>query len=148
MPALQRRAQAGKDARVPATPSGGQGCPRSSDADPRWWLPCEWHLVEVNELVKIEPHFHFKQIAPTIFEIRPKIRAPRTSLSCRICSLKIDRKKLRSVSILVTNYEPTILVFGLCRVLATRQSTVRDSKLRPRETPIDDPNRQEYGLSH
>src|ERR1041385_1212387 len=65
------RAQAGKDARVPATPSGGQGCPRSSDADPRWWLPCEWHLVEVNELVKIEPHFHFKRIAPTIYELRP-----------------------------------------------------------------------------
>ena len=41
------------------------------DADPRWWLPCEWHLVEVNELVTIEAHFHFKRIAPTIYEIRP-----------------------------------------------------------------------------
>jgi len=40
------------------------------DADPRWWLPCEWHLVEVRELVQIEPHFHFKQIAPTVYEIR------------------------------------------------------------------------------
>jgi hypothetical protein len=41
------------------------------DADPRWWLPCEWHLVEVRELVQIEPHFHFKQVAPTVYEIRP-----------------------------------------------------------------------------
>jgi hypothetical protein len=41
------------------------------DADPRWWLPCEWHLTEVNELAQIEPHFHFKQIAPTVYEIRP-----------------------------------------------------------------------------
>ena len=41
------------------------------DADPRWWLPCEWHLVEVRELAAVESHFHFKQIAPTIYEIRP-----------------------------------------------------------------------------
>ncbi|HYX28569.1 MAG TPA: glycosyltransferase family 39 protein [Pyrinomonadaceae bacterium] len=40
------------------------------DADPRWWLPCEWHLTEVRELAAIETHFHFKQIAPTIYEIR------------------------------------------------------------------------------
>jgi len=40
------------------------------DADPRWWLPCEWHLVEVRELVASEPHFHFKQIAPTVYEIK------------------------------------------------------------------------------
>lgn len=41
------------------------------DADPRWWLPCEWHLVEVRELAQIETDFHFKQIAPTVYEIRP-----------------------------------------------------------------------------
>jgi hypothetical protein len=41
------------------------------DADPRWWLPCEWHLVEVRELAQIEPHFHFKQVAPTVYEILP-----------------------------------------------------------------------------
>jgi hypothetical protein len=41
------------------------------DADPRWWLPCDWHLIEVRELAQIEPHFHFKQVAPTIYEIRP-----------------------------------------------------------------------------
>ena len=41
------------------------------DADPRWWLPCDWHLIEVRELAQIEPHFHFKQIAPTVYEIRP-----------------------------------------------------------------------------
>ncbi len=41
------------------------------DADPRWWLPCEWHLIEVRELAAVEPRFRFKQIAPTIYEIRP-----------------------------------------------------------------------------
>ena len=41
------------------------------DADPRWWLPCEWHLIEVRELARVETHFHFKQVAPTIYEIRP-----------------------------------------------------------------------------
>ena len=40
------------------------------DIDPRWWLPCSWHVSEIEELAKIEPHFHFKQIAPTIYEIR------------------------------------------------------------------------------
>jgi len=40
------------------------------DSDPRWWLPCEWHLTEVTELAQIESRFHFKQIAPTIYEIR------------------------------------------------------------------------------
>jgi hypothetical protein len=41
------------------------------DADPRWWLPCSWHVAEIEELAKIEPRFHFRQIAPTIYEIRP-----------------------------------------------------------------------------
>ena len=41
------------------------------DDDPRWWQPCSWHLREVNELARIEPHFHFIRIAPTIYEIRP-----------------------------------------------------------------------------
>ncbi len=41
------------------------------DADPRWWLPCAWHIPEIEELTKIEPHFHFRQVAPTVFEIRP-----------------------------------------------------------------------------
>ncbi len=40
------------------------------DADPRWWLPCEWHLTEVKELAQVEPHFHFKQVAPTIYQIK------------------------------------------------------------------------------
>lgn len=40
------------------------------DADPRWWLPCSWHVSEIKELTQIEPHFHFKQIAPTVYEIR------------------------------------------------------------------------------
>jgi hypothetical protein len=41
------------------------------DADPRWWQPCSWHVSEIDELAKIETRFHFKQIAPTIYEIRP-----------------------------------------------------------------------------
>lgn len=41
------------------------------DADPRWWLPCSWHVAEIEELSKIEPHFHFKKIAPTVYEVRP-----------------------------------------------------------------------------
>jgi hypothetical protein len=40
------------------------------DIDPRWWLPCAWRVSEIQELAAIEPHFHFKRIAPTIFEIR------------------------------------------------------------------------------
>ena len=41
------------------------------DTDPRWWLPCSWHVAEIRELAQIEPHFHFKQIALAIYEIRP-----------------------------------------------------------------------------
>lgn len=41
------------------------------DADPRWWLPCEWHLTEVKELSQMESRFHFKKTAPTLFEILP-----------------------------------------------------------------------------
>jgi hypothetical protein len=48
------------------------------DADPRWWLPCEWHLTEVRELADTGPHFHFKQVAPTIYEIRPLADASAT----------------------------------------------------------------------
>lgn len=40
------------------------------DADPRWWQPCSWHVGEIVELVKIESRFRFRQIAPTIYEIR------------------------------------------------------------------------------
>ena len=42
------------------------------DVDPRWWLPCSWHAAEVNELAKIEPHFHFRRVDTTLFEIRPR----------------------------------------------------------------------------
>jgi hypothetical protein len=41
------------------------------DIDPRWWQPCSWQTIEIRELAAIEPHFHFKKIAPTVFEIRP-----------------------------------------------------------------------------
>lgn len=41
------------------------------DIDPRWWLPCSWRVSEIQELAAIEPHFHFKQTTPTIYEIRP-----------------------------------------------------------------------------
>ena len=40
------------------------------DIDPRWWQPCSWQTGEIRELVAIEPHFRFRQIAPTIYEIR------------------------------------------------------------------------------
>ena len=39
------------------------------DDDPRWWQPCGWHVKEINELAAIEPRFHFRRIAPTIYEI-------------------------------------------------------------------------------
>src|SRR5712692_6987570 len=41
------------------------------DADPRWWQPCGWHVKEIRELAGIESRFHFRQVAPTVFEIRP-----------------------------------------------------------------------------
>lgn len=41
------------------------------DIDPRWWQPCSWQAAEIRELVSIEPHFHFKKVGPTIYEIRP-----------------------------------------------------------------------------
>lgn len=41
------------------------------DADPRWWQPCAWRQPEIRELAGIEPVFHFRRIAPTLFEIRP-----------------------------------------------------------------------------
>ena len=41
------------------------------DVDTRWWLPCSWRVSEIQELAAIESHFHFKRIAPTIYEIRP-----------------------------------------------------------------------------
>jgi hypothetical protein len=40
------------------------------DVDPRWWQPCSWLTGELRELVSIEPHFRFRQVAPTIYEIR------------------------------------------------------------------------------
>src|SRR6185295_18055706 len=41
------------------------------DTDPRWWLPCSWHVSEIEELARIEPDFYFKKVSPTIYEIRP-----------------------------------------------------------------------------
>jgi hypothetical protein len=41
------------------------------DTDPRWWQPCAWHLTEIEELAKIEKRFHFRSVAPTVFEVRP-----------------------------------------------------------------------------
>jgi hypothetical protein len=41
------------------------------DIDPRWWQPCSWQAAEIRELVSIESHFHFKKVAPTVFEVRP-----------------------------------------------------------------------------
>ncbi len=41
------------------------------DADPRWWQPCGWHVREIRDLAGVETRFHFRQVAPTVFEIRP-----------------------------------------------------------------------------
>jgi 4-amino-4-deoxy-L-arabinose transferase-like glycosyltransferase len=41
------------------------------DADPRWWQPCSWHVSEIDELVTVESRFHFRRVAPTVYEIRP-----------------------------------------------------------------------------
>ena len=40
------------------------------DVDPHWWQPCSWQAAEIREIVAIEPHFRFRQIEPTIYEIR------------------------------------------------------------------------------
>lgn len=42
------------------------------DADPRWWQPCGWHVREIRDLAGIGTRFHFRQVAPTVFEIRPR----------------------------------------------------------------------------
>lgn len=48
------------------------------DADPRWWQPCGWHVSEIRNLADVESHFHFRQVAPTIYEIRPIDDPPAT----------------------------------------------------------------------
>lgn len=40
------------------------------DVDPRWWQPCSWQVAEIREVAALEPHFRFRRVAPTIFEIR------------------------------------------------------------------------------
>jgi hypothetical protein len=41
------------------------------DANPLWWQPCGWHVSEIEELTRLQTRFHFRRVAPTIFEIRP-----------------------------------------------------------------------------
>ena len=40
------------------------------DVDPRWWQPCSWQTGEISELVSSERHFRFRQVTPTIYEVR------------------------------------------------------------------------------
>lgn len=40
------------------------------DADPRWWQPCGWHVREIRDLAGIGTQFRFRQVAPTVYEIR------------------------------------------------------------------------------
>ena len=40
------------------------------DADPRWWQPCGWHVAEIRDLSGVESRFHFRQVAPTVYEVR------------------------------------------------------------------------------
>jgi hypothetical protein len=39
------------------------------DANPLWWQPCGWHVSELEELTRLR--FHFRRVAPTVYEIRP-----------------------------------------------------------------------------
>jgi Dolichyl-phosphate-mannose-protein mannosyltransferase len=39
------------------------------DANPLWWQPCGWHVSEIEELTRLR--FHFRRVAPTVYEIRP-----------------------------------------------------------------------------
>jgi hypothetical protein len=39
------------------------------DANPLWWQPCGWHVSEIKELTRLR--FHFRRVAPTVYEIRP-----------------------------------------------------------------------------
>jgi len=32
---------------------------------------CAWHVSEIEELAKIDQRFHFRRVAPTVFEVRP-----------------------------------------------------------------------------
>jgi hypothetical protein len=41
------------------------------DANPLWWQPCGWHVSEIEELTKLQTRFHFRRVAPTVYEIRP-----------------------------------------------------------------------------
>jgi hypothetical protein len=41
------------------------------DSNPLWWPPCGWHVSEIEELARVEAPFHFRKVAPTIFEVRP-----------------------------------------------------------------------------
>jgi len=41
------------------------------DANPLWWQPCGWHVSEIEELTRLQTRFHFRRVAPTVFEIRP-----------------------------------------------------------------------------
>jgi hypothetical protein len=42
------------------------------DADPRWWLPCGWQRDEIPAIVALEQDFAFRQVTPTIFELRAR----------------------------------------------------------------------------
>ena len=41
------------------------------DANPLWWQPCGWHVSEIEELTRLQTRFHFRRVAPTVYEIRP-----------------------------------------------------------------------------
>lgn len=41
------------------------------DADPGWWMVCNWQRAEIPEIVKLESQFNFRQVSATIYEVRP-----------------------------------------------------------------------------
>ncbi len=37
----------------------------------RWWSSGSWQRQERRELADIEPHFRFRRVSDTVYEIRP-----------------------------------------------------------------------------
>jgi hypothetical protein len=69
------------------------------DTDPRWWLPCSWHVSEIEELAKIEQHFHFKEVAPSLYEIRAlEDHSAKDQPHLEICCRK-EAEEVKDVSI-------------------------------------------------
>jgi 4-amino-4-deoxy-L-arabinose transferase-like glycosyltransferase len=47
------------------------GKPVFLDADPRWWSPCGWQKSETEAIAALKPHYRFRRLNGTIFQLRP-----------------------------------------------------------------------------